>query len=98
MGAWIETEYCDPSSLPRSVAPYVGAWIETTKLEKLKKYLDVAPYVGAWIETSNCVGSYGSSRSHPMWVRGLKHEIRTKGGYIATVAPYVGAWIETIVR
>ena len=34
------------------------------------------------------------ARSHPMWVRGLKHAL-----FIAMpqyhVAPYVGAWIET---
>ena len=33
-------------------------------------------------------------RSHPTWVRGLKHIVREyEEG--ATVAPYVGAWIET---
>ena len=42
------------------------------------------------------VDEHHEARSHPMWVRGLKHyrTIRTKSGVI--VAPYVGAWIETI--
>ena len=36
------------------------------------------------------------SRSHPMWVRGLKpHNLSTTGD-LYPVAPYVGAWIETI--
>ena len=35
-------------------------------------------------------------RSHPTWVRGLKH-IKQMAEYLSTnVAPYVGAWIETI--
>ena len=38
--------------------------------------------------------SFTLFRSHPMWVRGLKH--RTFSCLIgAEVAPYVGAWIET---
>ena len=46
------------------------------KHENVIRYFSVffvAPFVGAWIET--CVLSCGSpqSRSHPLWVRGLKH-------------------------
>ena len=33
-------------------------------------------------------------RSHPTWVRGLKHYADKCRRY-AAVAPYVGAWIET---
>ena len=29
--------------------------------------------MGAWIETSCAAARYDSDRSHPMWVRGLKH-------------------------
>ena len=33
----------------------------------------VAPYVGAWIETSDFTSNLnGITKSHPMWVRGLK--------------------------
>ena len=32
----------------------------------------VAPHVGAWIETNRLKYSFNLSRSHPMWVRGLK--------------------------
>ena len=34
-------------------------------------------------------------RSHPTWVRGLKHEYVASVHSIVLVAPYVGAWIET---
>ena len=37
------------------------------------KVLGVAPYVGAWIETSYGLHIYRLYKSHPMWVRGLKH-------------------------
>ena len=33
--------------------------------------------------------------SHPMWVRGLKHNVITFDE-VNSVAPYVGAWIETL--
>ena len=32
----------------------------------------VAPHVGAWIETNQQSLTWIKSRSHPMWVRGLK--------------------------
>ena len=34
-------------------------------------------------------------RSHPTWVRGLKHHNRRHHWSVWHVAPYVGAWIET---
>lgn len=34
-------------------------------------------------------------RSHPTWVRGLKHPVMAMCRSIAFVAPYMGAWIET---
>ena len=55
-----------------TVAPYVGAWIETKKIAHLPIYRNVAPYVGAWIETHNDIYLDSHSKSHPMWVRGLK--------------------------
>ena len=36
-------------------------------------------------------------RSHPMWVRGLKHHGVSAARQLG-VAPYVGAWIETYPR
>ena len=56
------------------VAPRVGAWIETLldKYPSLKSL--VAPRVGAWIETNNYGQCRESNLSHPVWVRGLKHE------------------------
>ena len=77
------------------VAPYVGAWIETTVLLSPTSVPLVAPYVGAWIETRlEGAGNY-EYKSHPMWVRGLKHVLNNDVGWIHKVAPYVGAWIET---
>ncbi len=35
------------------------------------------------------------TRSHPTWVRGLKHLFSLQIFYDILVAPYVGAWIET---
>ena len=37
-------------------------------------------------------------RSHPTWVRGLKHSAASGFGLTLRVAPYVGAWIETVFR
>ena len=52
----------------------MGAWIETKKMVKLSTMNGVAPHVGAWIETLvNAVTSGISIKSHPTWVRGLKH-------------------------
>ena len=75
----------------------MGAWIETVPIYQINDIIGVAPRVGAWIET--WIGGTGpktAARSHPVWVRGLKHlitPIRIRHGY---VAPRVGAWIETL--
>ena len=55
----------------------------------------VAPYVGAWIETLRDKDEYSKIWSHPMWVRGLKHQKHLQRYRATAVAPYVGAWIET---
>lgn len=34
-------------------------------------------------------------RSHPTWVRGLKHQNLCELACCNSVAPYLGAWIET---
>ncbi len=77
------------------VAPYVGAWIETQSYMTEVDSADVAPYVGAWIETIPSFCKDAASKSHPTWVRGLKHTNITNIKDIYYVAPYVGAWIET---
>ena len=35
----------------------------------------VAPRVGAWIETHKSGNDIPIGQSHPVWVRGLKHDI-----------------------
>ena len=39
---------------------------------------NVAPYVGAWIETITAAAAAADAASHPMWVRGLKHQYQQK--------------------
>ena len=56
---------------------------------------EVAPYVGAWIETLMIWLHVPLLSSHPMWVRGLKPDVRSNLCTWIGVAPYVGAWIET---
>ena len=75
VGAWIETLSVAKVAIKFEVAPYVGAWIETSRYDQPKKSRQVAPYVGAWIETIIYYSLIISIRSHPMWVRGLKHYI-----------------------
>ena len=96
VGAWIETFRGFICALRINVAPYVGAWIETSMWRRIAILSPVAPYVGAWIETRQGVaGEVEPKRSHPMWVRGLKHKPRKAHSAHRKVAPYVGAWIET---
>ena len=59
------------------VAPRVGAWIETDCERLLPSSIVVAPRVGAWIETLKMKAEMCLKKSHPVWVRGLKHEIPT---------------------
>ena len=54
------------------VAPHVGAWIETEYTLNTYGSPLVAPHVGAWIETVLDIGEVVNTKSHPMWVRGLK--------------------------
>ena len=37
-------------------------------------------------------------RSHPTWVRGLKHNFLSFFKGCVIVAPYMGAWIETYIQ
>ena len=73
MGARIETSLHVCLMLIPLVAPRVGAWIETAfALQTLVSGV-VAPRVGAWIETSDVDARVAATKSHPVWVRGLKH-------------------------
>ena len=76
VGAWIETSDKKFNRTTNTVAPYVGAWIETLLQVPALFGSRVAPYVGAWIETIANVLNSSKLRSHPMWVRGLKLELR----------------------
>ena len=73
VGAWIETAYIIESLYVDDVAPHVGAWIETMWELSQKSKHKVAPHVGAWIETNIEHQDIEFVKSHPMWVRGLKH-------------------------
>ena len=73
----------------------MGAWIETLPKEMLFDIADVAPRVGAWIETQMFEKRERSEASHPVWVRGLKLDVRLFERQRDVVAPRVGAWIET---
>ena len=56
----------------------------------------VASFTGAWIETSGIWILKAFSQSHPLRVRGLKHNaIFIK--LLILVASFTGAWIETLV-
>ena len=52
--------------------------------------------MGAWIETLPSYYYDDFPKSHPTWVRGLKHFIYILQVFDTTVAPYMGAWIETV--
>ena len=74
----------------------MGAWIETWNTLPTNALQGVAPCMGAWIETS-LVNAFNNnlSKSHPVWVRGLKHKETFFAIFGQGVAPCMGAWIET---
>ena len=51
--------------------------------------------MGAWIETANAAQTGANAQSHPIWVRGLKHNYGCIVIIATAVAPHMGAWIET---
>ena len=59
--------------------------------------MHVAPHVGAWIETVMSGINTAANMSHPMWVRGLKQQLKRWTYLHFAVAPHVGAWIETCI-
>ena len=62
----------------------MGAWIETEGGRGRGTRLVVAPYVGAWIETINDTLTSVYQVSHPMWVRGLKRDVKAASVYCAS--------------
>ena len=90
VGAWIETMPKASKSAEGKVAPLVGAWIETGHAARLKAGSSVAPLVGAWIETVQIRGKTHVVRSHPSWVRGLKHRTRKTCNLSSTSHP---SWV-----
>ena len=88
MGAWIETFKPCECEVHDAVAPRVGAWIETKMFMACSVILMVAPRVGAWIETSSLLLlQLRPMTSHPVWVRGLKHEFAYNSQYYARRTP-----------
>ena len=77
------------------VASFTGAWIETINDPDVLPSESVASFTGAWIETYSDFRFTGCTESHPLRVRGLKHDrmiIEMKEEYVAS---FTGAWIET---
>ena len=73
-----------------------GLKLATSVLAAVKPH--VASYVGAWIETVWFWHAENAVRSHPMWVRGLKHRFKNHIHVLRIcVAPHVDAWIQTYV-
>ena len=52
--------------------------------------------MGAWIETYLVSSFWYLFWSHPLWVRGLKPNVRNVFDAMLEVAPFMGAWIETV--
>ena len=74
----------------------MGAWIETTiEGVNLLSLSTVAPRVGAWIETCTSLSSLAFSVSHPVWVRGLKHEFAYNTQYYTLSHP---VWVRGLKR
>ena len=73
----------------------MGVWIETTFYTYILNTPLVTPCMGVWIETANSSSLYSSSKSHPVWVCGLKPKSEKKTIEAIKVTPCMGVWIET---
>jgi len=71
------TRYNTHSTSP--VASRAGAWIETNDAGWDFASIEVAPRAGAWIETILALIPSPCHPSHPVRVRGLKHQHRQAG-------------------
>ena len=79
-----------------TVTPCMGVWIETLRLFNENNLVVVTPCMGVWIETSACGTSAEIfSKSHPVWVCGLKLAASTWESTGTRVTPCMGVWIET---
>ena len=87
VGAWIETLFRPICCGIVLVAPRVGAWIETVPDSVIENWFKVAPRVGAWIETSEGFRVSPYPESHPVWVRGLKHQSTYHDNYRVSRTP-----------
>ena len=58
--------------------------------------MDVTPCMGVWIETAIILLIVRITRSHPVWVCGLKPYLKRKFTSINFVTPCMGVWIETV--
>ena len=79
MGVWIETSSVIPWKARNSVTPCMGVWIETACPHSRKHHRLVTPCMGVWIETDPKRLLHLDTKSHPVWVCGLKPIIGTAG-------------------
>ena len=57
---------------PYYVTPCMGVWIETITSVMIHLPISVTPCMGVWIETYYHFDSMKFTKSHPVWVCGLK--------------------------
>ena len=74
MGVWIETSVRLPACECLPVTPCMGVWIETWKPVPLHLGSGVTPCMGVWIETVISKWRVYYTKSHPVWVCGLKQQ------------------------
>ena len=61
-------------SLPAGVASFTDAWIETLTSRESNIWSPVASFTDAWIETKSAIYVGVPALSHPLRMRGLKHD------------------------
>ena len=57
----------------KQVTPCMGVWIETVAALRQAYAAQVTPCMGVWIETWSTHTFETFTKSHPVWVCGLKH-------------------------
>ena len=77
MGVWIETKNCLFDKHWRKVTPCMGVWIETGEPGQRTTKRAVTPCMGVWIETFWAMPKRSGVWSHPVWVCGLKRDLRS---------------------
>ena len=76
MGVWIETEETMAKVPKGKVTPCMGVWIETSIISAGRPVTQVTPCMGVWIETFWAMPKRSGVWSHPVWVCGLKRDLR----------------------